>query len=176
MKRGLSTLENVCWCEMSWRCSVLCLLPELNPHWPLPGTHSNFNFGECWTISCHTRWARVERPYQTCFNKSSLTAPKSLAKAKVSSLSQREDNLSDHQARVLTHTSGQNATAGHSSRVKIPTVTFPSDTCPSEGLFNNMEGNQVGQGHNILCAVVRKHSDRVVSVFFSFQGCFSVKI
>lgn len=56
---------------MSWGC----LLSELNSHWPLPGSHTNFNFGECWTISCHTRWARVEWPHQTCFNKSFWLLP-----------------------------------------------------------------------------------------------------
>lgn len=131
------------------------------------GSHKNFNFGECWTISCQTSWVRVERLHQTHFNKSSLTAPQSSAKASVSSLSQKEDNLRDHQAAVLTHTSGQSATAGHGSRVKIPSVTFPSDTCPSERLFNNMEENQVGQGQNFFLQLSRKkHSDRVVSVPF----------
>lgn len=68
---------------MSWSCSVLCRLSELNSHRTLPRSHMNFNFGECWTISCHKSWANVEPPHQTYFNKSSLTAPESFAKAKV---------------------------------------------------------------------------------------------
>ena len=142
MNRGPSILM---WNELKLLSLSQCLLSELN-------SHKNFNFGECWTISCQTSWVRVERLHQTHFNKSSLTAPQSSAEADVSSRSQKEDNLSDHQAAVLTHTSGHGAPAGHGSRAKIPSVTFPSDTCPSERLFNNMEGNQVGQGHNFLCS------------------------
>lgn len=73
---------------------------------------------------------------------------------------------------MLTHISGQNVTAGHSCRARISTVTFPSDTCPSKGLFYNMEENQVGQGHNFICAVVQKHNDRVVICSFYFKSSF----
>lgn len=73
---------------------------------------------------------------------------------------------------MLTHISGQNVTAGHSCRARISTVTFPSDTCPSKGLFYNIEENQVGQGHNFICAVVQKHNDRVVICSFYFKSSF----
>lgn len=159
----LSQLENVHWCEISWTGSVLCLLSKLTSHRPLLGSHRNFHFGVCWTIFYHTCWARVEQPHQTCFNKSS---PKSLAKTKASSLSQREDNMNDQQAHVRTHSSGLDSTAGHSSRVTVLTVTFPSNKGLIEKLFSSTSENQVGQDHNFICTCQETQ----------WQGCWCISL
>ena len=54
---------------------------------------------------------------------------------------------------------------GMAPELKYPLWPSLQTRVQVRGLFNNMEENQVGQGHNFLCAVVKKHSERAVCVF-----------
>lgn len=137
------------WKCLLLNCSALYLLSELL----LDHTQGSV-FEERWTILCHSSWVRAEQPHQPAFTnllwlfRSDRPRPKS-------SVPQRRRIIC-----VPTRPEccrGRNSTARNSSRVKI-SVTFPSGTCPSDKLSNNMEGNQVWQRHNFLFTDVKKHN------------------